>query len=98
MFTEAQMLGVVLAGAILAAGADPAPQAAAPAPAAAKPPAKDPNALVCRSEQIPGSRLSNKVCMTAAEAARRQAADRQGLNSAQVQSGKPADAMMMTPH
>ena len=92
------MLGVVLAGAILAAGADPAPPAGGPAPAAAKAPAKDPNALVCRSEQIPGSRLSSKVCMTTAEAERRQAADRQGLNAAQAQSGKPVDGMMMTPH
>ena len=95
------MLGLWLAGAILAA-AEPAatPPSAAP-PAIAKAPAAklpDPNALVCHSEPLPGSRLSTRVCMTKAEAEARRQRDRQGLNAAQAQYGKPADAMMMTPH
>ncbi|HLZ75844.1 hypothetical protein [Phenylobacterium sp.] len=95
------MLAAMLAGAILAA-AEPAatPPSAAPPATAKAPTAKvsDPNALVCHSEQLPGSRLSTRVCMTQAEAERRRQMDRQGLNAAQAQSGKPADAMMMTPH
>jgi hypothetical protein len=87
------MWSVILAGAILAAGAESAPKAAAPAAPAAKATAKDPNALVCHSEQLPGSR----VCMTAAEAARRQQQDRRDLGAAQMQSARPAgDMMMMT--
>jgi hypothetical protein len=91
------MLGVWLAGVILAAGTDPAaaPAAPTPTPAAAKASVKDPNALVCHSEQLPGSRLSTRVCMTAVEAARRQQQDRRDLGSAQMQSARPAGDMMM---
>ena len=95
------MLGVVLAGLILAAAADPAAAPTAPAPAAvakapaAKPPAGDPNALVCHSEQRPGSRLSTRVCMTAAEDARRGQRDRQELNAAQAGYARPGGDMMM---
>ena len=96
------MLGVLLAGVILAA-AEPAapPNASAPAAAAkasaSKPPANDPNGLVCHSEQLPGSRLSTRVCMTAADAARRQQQDRRDLGSAQMQPARPAGDMMMAP-
>jgi hypothetical protein len=92
------MLGVFLAGAILAAGAAPAAAGASATAQAAKPPAKEPNALVCHSELLPGSRLSTRVCTTTAEAERRRQMDRQNLNAAQAQSGKTSDAMMMTPH
>lgn len=89
------MLAAMLATAILAAE----PAATPPAPAAsAKAAVKDPNALVCRSEQRPGSRLSTRVCMTAAEDERRRQLERQALTSAQGQANRPADAMMMTQH
>lgn len=93
------MLGLLLSGAILAAAAPAAePLAPAAAHSAKAPPVKDPNALVCHSEQLPGSRLSTRVCMTAQEAERRRQADRQGLNAAQGQYARPPDPMMMNPH
>lgn len=89
------MLGVWLAGVILAA-AEPAAPPSGPTPVAAgKAPAKNPNALVCHSEQLPGSRLSTRVCMTAAEAMRRQQQDRRDLGAAQLQNARPAGDMVM---
>jgi hypothetical protein len=100
------MLGVFLVTAVLAAGATPAgAQAAADAakPAAqisvqtpGKDPAKpaDPNALVCHSEQMPGSRLTTRTCMHVEEWRMRQLQDRQNLNNAQGRSQPSATTMM----
>ncbi len=97
------MLGAWLAGVILAAepaapGAPPiasTPASVVGKAASARPQANDPTVLVCHSEQIPGSRLSTRVCMTAADAARRRQQDQRDLSSAQMQPVRPSGDMMM---
>jgi hypothetical protein len=77
------MLAMFLAGAILAAGGPgAAPEAAKPA-AAAKGPAQDDNRIVCRSTPRPGSRLNNRLCLTAAGWRQREQEDREELNTSQ---------------
>jgi hypothetical protein len=81
------MLGVFLAGAILAAGApavgtDAAKPAAAP-PAGARGPTQDPNRIICHSANLPGSRLVTRTCLTAAAWRQRQLQDQQELNYSQ---------------
>ena len=77
------MLGLFLAGAILAAGT---PSAAMAAPDAAKPAAKatpDPERIICRSTQLPGSRLMTRTCLSAAVWRERELEDRKDLNGSQ---------------
>jgi hypothetical protein len=79
------MLGMIFAGAILAAGAPAAaPEAAKPptAMAAAKP-AGDPDKIICRSTQLPGSRLMTRTCLSAAVWRERELEDRKDLNGSQ---------------
>jgi hypothetical protein len=75
------MLGMIFAGAILAAGAP----AAAPDPAkpAAAKPAGDPDKIICRSTQLPGSRLMTRTCLSAAVWRERELEDRRDLNGSQ---------------
>lgn len=98
------MLGVFLATTMLAAAADVANPAAPPPAAPPHAPAaqvaagktglKDPNALVCHSENSTGSRLVTKVCMTAQQAELRRIQDRESLRQAQSRLGTPGDMMM----
>ena len=68
-----------------AAKAAEAPNTVSPATAmgAKNQPADDPNALVCRSEPVLGSRLSVKRCVTKGEADMRKFEDRQDLERMQ---------------
>lgn len=82
------MLGMVLMGAVLALGAPSASSAAAapdlPKPAAAaKGAPDDPNRVICHSANLPGSRLVNRTCMTAAAWRERQLQDQRDLNYSQ---------------
>lgn len=86
---------------ITAAAAEPAVEGKAPAPASetAVPAAKvaeskdakpaprlvKPDDLVCRNEEVTGTRLTRRVCMTRAERAERSGRDRQTLEGIQRQ-------------
>jgi len=78
------MLGLFLAGVVLAAAA-PAAAAApdAPRPAAAAKPAPSANAIICRSSPIPGSRITTRTCLTAEAWRQRQIQDQRDLNDSQ---------------
>lgn len=53
-------------------------------PPAAKKPTKDPNRMVCETQEVLGSRLATRrVCMTAAEWADLRARDRQAIDQGQ---------------
>lgn len=79
------MLGLLLSAAVAAAPAQPTP-------------ARPAVALVCHTEPIEGSRITRKVCMTAAEAAQRRLDARQMLSQAQGSSGGQATPMMGPMH
>ena len=52
--------------------------------------AKDPNRIVCEKQEILGSRLQSKrVCLTAAEWARKRLEDRQTIDRAQGAAQRP---------
>lgn len=85
-------LAALLGGSIMMSAADPGSPAGASstttASAKGKRPKSDPNEVVCRKEEVLGSRLqSRKICMTRsewAEATRQQRAD---VERRQVQRG-----------
>ncbi|WP_309605899.1 hypothetical protein [Phenylobacterium sp.] len=81
------MISAILAAFVLLAGstpaAPPAPAPALTAPTKAKA-ADDPNALVCKSEPVLGSRLATKRCRTVADIAQRKLDDRAALERVQV--------------
>jgi hypothetical protein len=91
------IVAIALAAAISGAAADPAPPAPATTPptAAVSSPSpykssasqKDPNKVVCRSEETTGSRLgAMRVCMTNAQWEERAAADKAVLDTTQQRS------------
>ncbi|MBI5942250.1 MAG: hypothetical protein HY859_17720 [Caulobacterales bacterium] len=69
----------------LASDAAPAasPPAAVPAPVVAPEATKDPNARVCKTTPVIGTRVPSRVCMTRAEWEQRSRQDKQDLESAQ---------------
>jgi hypothetical protein len=93
------VLAVLLAAADPGAGQAPGAQAPSPAPPAqAAKPAKDPNKIVCRSEEQVGTRVRVRKCMTqqqwdGQDEQTRQyfqdALDHGALNTAKVNSGQP---------
>ena len=83
------MISFVLA-AVLMAGAPAAPATPAQTQAAASGvPAKadkaKPGDMVCRKEEVAGSRMKQRICMTQADWDARQSQDRQDLDRAQTQ-------------
>jgi hypothetical protein len=87
------MFVALIAATLLMADATTAAAADTPAPAAAAQPAKkksDDQQLVCRSEQVLGSRLPVKKCRTAAQAAAEKQSAREELDRAQgAQANNP---------
>jgi hypothetical protein len=89
------MIGAVFTVAILLADAAPAAaQTSAPAPAAAPgsqvasaKPKVNRDGMICHTEEILGSRIPKKVCMTPAEAEDRARQDQQNLQHMQSQNG-----------
>lgn len=68
---------VVLATSVLASGAMAAPKAAAVP--------SDPNRMICRAQELTGSRLkAAKVCMTAQQWAEQKALDREAIEKVQA--------------
>ncbi len=72
-----------LATAVVAQESTTASDATAPAATAAPASKKDPNARVCKSTPVIGSRVPSRVCMTRAQWEERARADRQDLETAQ---------------
>jgi len=92
------MIGATLAAIVLLAQAAPAAAAATPdaaAPVAAAAPAKGPkvnkDGLVCHSEQVLGSRIPTRVCVTPQDAADRAQQDKMNLERMQGQMGYRAN-------
>lgn len=97
------MIRKALAGAfcvlalVSAAGAEEAPPATAetPAPAEAAPPASkpaqlvvgDPNEVICKNEEVIGTRFAKRICMTRAQREARAKAGREMLQGQQKNSG-----------
>lgn len=55
-----------------------------------KPDGKDPNRIICEKQEVLGSRLQAKrVCLTAAEWARKRLEDRQTIDRAQSAAERP---------
>jgi hypothetical protein len=83
------MIAAIFTVAILLA--DAAPAAASPPPDAAASAAKGPkvnkDGLVCHNEEVLGSRIPRKVCMTPADAADRAQQDRRNVERMQGQQG-----------
>jgi hypothetical protein len=79
------MLGVILAAAVAAAAPPPT---SSEAPASADP-------TVCRVEPIPGSRITQRICLRASELARRKADARWLLDRAQSASEAPRMATIV---
>ncbi|OWQ97783.1 hypothetical protein CDQ91_08995 [Sphingopyxis witflariensis] len=93
----ATLLGCTLTASIAVSAADPpaAPEPAKPATTASardgKPKLRDPNEIICRKEQVLGSRLETKRrCMTRSEWAEANRVTRGELERAQVQRGTSA--------
>ncbi len=94
------LLGCALAASVGARAADPtttAPETTAPAKPATtasakgKPKVRDPNEVVCRKEEVLGSRLeTRRVCMTRSEWAEANRVNRAEIERAQVQRGGSA--------
>lgn len=61
-----------------------APAAAATAPAPAPAPTKNKDQLICKSEQVTGSRFSKKVCYSKAEYEEKQRLDQEHLRESQA--------------
>ena len=78
------MFGAVFAFAIVLADATPA---AAPAPTKTASIKVNKDGMVCHTEEVLGSRIPKKVCMTPAAAADRAAQDRQMLDHLQQNNG-----------
>ncbi len=80
------MISMMLAAALLLAEASPA-AAAAEAPAAAAPTANKVKAskegMICRREEISGTKMKKKVCATAQEREERREMDRDALDRQQ---------------
>lgn len=75
-----------IATAVTAADETPASSpdpVAVPAPTPAPASKKDPNARVCKTSPVIGSRVPSRICMTRAEWAARAAADRESLEASQ---------------
>lgn len=96
-FSLAALLGCTLTASIAVRAADPpsAPEPAKPAATAStrdgKPKLRDPNEVVCRKEEVLGSRLeTRRVCMTRSEWAEANRTNRTDLERAQVQRGASA--------
>lgn len=85
----AALLGCALLIPATGQAADPAATtAAAPAAKGKKPKGGDPNEIVCRKEEVLGSRLrSQRVCMTRSEWAEARRSNRTDIERAQVQRG-----------
>lgn len=86
----ALMLGCSLTITSVAQAADPAATEVAPSSAVKgkKPKSGDPNEIVCRSEEVLGSRLAKqKRCMTRSEWAEARRTNRADVERAQVQRG-----------
>ncbi len=97
------MIRKVLAGALCvfalvsSAGAEEAPPATAetPAPAESAPPAAkpaqpivgDPNEVICKNEEVIGTRFAKRICMTRAQREARAKAARETLQGQQKNSG-----------
>jgi len=86
------MISVVFAAAILFSDATPA--ATAPIPAVAATPASAPvvakvdrNAVVCHNEEVVGSRIPKRICMTKAQEEDRAQQDKLTLERMQAQHG-----------
>lgn len=84
LLSIAAMSVATAVGATTVAG-DGAPAAAAPAPAptAAPDSKKDPNARVCKTRPVIGTRVPSRTCMTRAEWDERTRTDRADLEAAQ---------------
>ena len=88
------MMIVLAMAAAMAAGSDGA-QAPAPAPApppaqAAGKPAPDPDKVICREEEVTGSKFTRRVCMTKANwEAQSRDAERFERRLNEVQTGAP---------
>ena len=79
--------GSLLGGSALHAVADPKPQATVPVVVndATEEKGLDPNRIVCRREEVLGSRVqSRRVCRTAAEWEAKQLEDRQSIERSQT--------------
>ena len=82
------MISAALALALLMA--DPTPDAGSPpaaAPAATPKVKVNRDGMVCHTEEVLGSRIPKKVCMSPAEAEDRARQDQQNLNHMQSQNG-----------
>jgi hypothetical protein len=73
----------ISATAVAGDGAPAAAPAAVPAPAAAPDSKKDPNARVCKTSPVIGTRVPSRVCMTRAAWEERAKTDRADLEAAQ---------------
>ncbi|MDP1736378.1 MAG: hypothetical protein Q8L23_02945 [Caulobacter sp.] len=72
-----------IATAVIAEESPAAPDASAPAATTAPTSKKDPNARVCKTAPVIGSRVPSRVCMTRAQWEERARIDRQDLETAQ---------------
>jgi hypothetical protein len=81
---ELMILAVLAALAAVTPDAAPAPVAQAPAQAAAPATAKAKEDLVCKTEQVTGSRFPKKVCYSKAEYEAKRQLDQQHLRESQA--------------
>ncbi len=83
------MIGVLFAAAVLLAETTPAaagnPADATPPAAAKAPPKVNKDGLICRTEEVLGSRIPKRVCFTPEEAAQRAQEDRTNVEHMQGQ-------------
>jgi hypothetical protein len=70
-----------------AVAAPPTPAASAAPPAPAANPKDDPDKVVCREEQVTGSRFTRRVCMTKSDWDDREKQSHELMNALDQQSG-----------
>jgi len=93
------MIRKVLAGAfcvlalVSSAGAEEAPTATAPPASKPAPIVGDPNEVICKNEEVIGTRFAKRICMTRAQREARAKAARETLQGQQKNNGGAPENM-----